>query len=184
MASKYEFAIVGNDKTKRMFKSINAGLGSVRRGINSTQAKMVVLAGAAGLGALVARSLQVNDSLAKTADRLDTTTEGLAALRHMTQLAGESTETMDKALAKMRRTVGEAAQGTGEGMAALKLMNIEIKDILGLKADEQFRVIAAGIRELASAELQASSASFIFGRGGVALRNVMTQTDEALAAAR
>ncbi len=184
MTDEYKFKITGKDATGRAFKAIQRNLVAVRGAINSTHVQVGLMAGASGLGFLVARSLSVNDSLAKMADRVNASTEGLAALRHQTELNGESSATLDKSLEKMRRSLGEVDQGVGEAKDAMKLLGINMDDIRDLKADEQFELIGTAIGSLSDANQQAAISSDIFGRSGVKLINVFNQGAEGFASAR
>jgi len=184
MTDEYKFRITGKDATKRAFQAIQRNLVAVRGAINSTHVQVGLLAGAAGLGALVARSLSVNDSLAKTADRVNATTEGLAALRYQTELNGESAATLDKSLEKMRRSVGEADQGVGEAKDAFKLLGIEMDGIRDLKADEQFELIGTAIGNLSDVNQKAAISADIFGKSGIKLLNVFNQGEEGFRTSR
>jgi len=184
MTDEYKFIITGKDATKRAFMSINKGLGSVRAGINSTQLKMGVLAGAAGMGAMIAKSLASGDALGKFADRVGATTEGLAGLQLITKLNGESAESLSKSLEKMRRGIGEADRGIGTAKDGLKELGISLDDIRDLSADEQFIKIGSAIGELTDKNKQATLASDIFGRSGVKLINTFQQGEDAMRASR
>ena len=184
MTDEYKFLITGKDQTKRAFKSIRQNLTGVRAGINSTQVKMGVLVGAAGLGALVAKSLRTGDALAKLSDRLGATTEGLVGLQLITELNGGSTDDLTKGLERMSRGIGEAGRGVGTAKLALEDLGIGLEEIEGLSADEQFIKIGAAIGEVTDKNLQASLAADIFGRSAGKLVNTFNQGEDAMRAAR
>jgi hypothetical protein len=184
MAADYKFRIVGQDATKKAFASIKRGLGGVRSGVNSTAVKMGLMAGAAGMGLIVKASLQTIDAMGKMSDRLNITTEDLAAMHHMTQLNGESTESFDKALEKMTRGIGEAKRGLGTAKIALEQMGIKLSDIEKLDAGKQFEVISEAIASQDDQMTKASLSADIFGRAGIKLLNTINQGAEGIAEAR
>jgi len=184
MSNEYKFVITGKDATKRAFSAIRKNLGSVRAGINSTQVKVAGLAGVAGFGALVNKSLKSGDALAKFSDRVGATTEGLAGLQLITELNGESSESLSKSLEKMNRGVGEAQRGIGTALPAFKELGLDIDEISKLPADERFIKIGSAIGSLEDETLQASLASDIFGRSGIKLINTFEQGEEAMRAAK
>jgi hypothetical protein len=152
--------------------------------VNSSAVSVAALAGGAAMGALVASSLRTQDALAKTADRINATTEGLASLHHLAVLNGSSTENMNKGLEKMTRSIGEYSRGTGTARLALEELNITSEELAGMNADEQYTRISSAIAGVADQSLQASYAADIFGRSGVELLNTMRQGEEGIRAAR
>jgi hypothetical protein len=180
MADEYKFIITGKDATKRAFTAIRKNLGAVRAGVNSTQVKVAALAGAAGLGALVAKSLSSGDALGKFADRVGATTEGLAGLQLITELNGESSESLSKSLEKMNRGVGEAQRGIGTALPAFKQLGLNVEELAQLPADERFIQIGDAIGKLDDETLQASLSADIFGRSGVRLINTFEQGEDAM----
>jgi|GEM_PF-1971720 len=180
MADEYKFIITGKDATKRAFASIRQNLGSVRAGVNSTQLKVAALAGAAGLGALINNSLKGGDALGKFADRVGATTEGLAGLQLITELNGESSESLSKSLEKMNRGVGEAQRGIGTALPAFEQLGLSVDELAKMPADERFIKIGDAIGRLDDETLQASLSADIFGRSGVRLINTFEQGEEAM----
>jgi len=175
MSSEHKLILSAKDKTKKAFKSIKMGLQGVRAGINSTQVKMVALAGVAGLGAVINSSLKYADELGKMSDRLNIATEDLAAFHHMAQLNGESTEGFNKSIEKMTRGIGEAERGLGTAKEGFKDLGINVEALKKLDAKEQFLTIADSINKLDNQTQKASIASDIFGRSGIKLLNSINQ---------
>jgi len=180
MADEYKFVITGKDATKRAFSAIRKNLGGVRSAINSTQVKVAGLAGVAGLGMMISKSLASGDALGKFADRVGATTEGLAGLQLITELNGESSESLSKSLEKMNRGIGEAGRGIGTAKPALESLGLSLDQLSKLPADEKFIKIGAAIGDIKDPALQASLASDIFGRSGVKLINTFNQGEEAM----
>lgn len=86
---------------------------------------------AIGFGFLLARSVKRMftsiDATAKLSKRLGIATEDLTALRHAAGLSGVGITSLDLAIQRMIRRVGEAAAGTGEAKAALKELGLDAK---------------------------------------------------------
>ncbi|MGJ8680518.1 hypothetical protein [Paraglaciecola sp.] len=134
--------------------------------------------GVAGLGMLIKSSLSSADSLAKMSDRLGIATEDLAAFQHLTQLNGETSESFDKSMTKMVRTVGEFHRGLGTGKKAFEDLGISVQDLQNKNPAEQFQIIGDRIKGLGDKSLQASTAADIFGRSGINLLNTINQGSE------
>jgi DNA-binding ferritin-like protein (Dps family) len=157
---------------------------SVTKSMGGMQGKLAGLVGIAGLGLLINNTLKSADSLAKMSDRLGIATEDLAAYHHLTQLNGESSESFDKSLTKMTRTVGEFERGFGTGKKAFEQLGISIEDLQGKNPSEQFQIIGDSIAKLGSKSQQASVAADIFGRSGINLLNTINQGSEGFEKAR
>ena len=93
MAENVKITISALDKTKKGFGSATKGLKAVAGAVLNAKTAIVGLVGAAGFGLLISRSLQATDTLAKTANKIGTTTEALGALRYAADLTGVSTQT-------------------------------------------------------------------------------------------
>lgn len=171
---------LASQKFEASLKRATANLSTFRNRANSAvksiggmQGRIAALVGVAGFGAMISKSLQAGDSIAKMSDRLGISTENLTAFQHLAQLSGESIEGFDKSIEKMVRSIGEAQRGLGTGKAAFEDLGISVDQFAGKNADEQFLIIADAIRGLENETLQASLASDIFGRSGIKLINTI-----------
>lgn len=171
-------------KVNAIAASMRRRFASVTKSMGGMQGKLAGLVGIAGLGLLINNTLKSADSLAKMSDRLGIATEDLAAYHHLTQLNGESSESFDKSLTKMTRTVGEFERGFGTGKKAFEQLGISIEDLQGKNPSEQFQIIGDSIAKLGSKSQQASVAADIFGRSGINLLNTINQGSEGFEKAR
>ncbi|MFT7372068.1 MAG: hypothetical protein ACI9T9_000749 [Oleiphilaceae bacterium] len=176
---------LASQKFEAGVKRVNARITTMRRHFASAtksmggmQAKIAGLVGVAGMGMLINKTLKSADSLAKMSDRLGIATEDLAAYHHLTQLNGESSESFDKSLTKMTRTVGEFERGFGTGKKAFEQLGISIEDLQGKNPAEQFQIIGDSVGKLGNKTQQASVAADIFGRSGINLLNTINQGSE------
>ncbi len=83
---------------------------------------------------------------------------------------------LETGVTKMMRSLGEVAGGEGqEAAAALKIMHINVKDIIDLHSDKQFSIIAEAISKLDNRTDRVNATMSIFGKGGAELLNVIGQ---------
>lgn len=118
-------------------------------------------------------SAQSMSMLGKTARKLGLGTKELGALRHAAQLTGIATTTLDMALQRMVRRIGEAAQGTGEAKAALEELGISAKNVSKLSAAEQFKQIADAMEKVQGPSQKLRLAFKLFDSEGAALVNTL-----------
>ena len=156
------------DRTGRRFKSFARSLFSVR-------SLVVTLAGTGGLGLLAKNALKTADEIGKTADKVGLSVEALQELRFAADIAGVSSNTLDMAMQRFSRRVGEAAQDSGELKDTLKQYGIEVKN-----ADGSTRDLDAVLGDLADTIANAGSeqerlriAFKAFDSEGAALVNLM-----------
>lgn len=124
------------------------------------------LAVAFATGALVkftANAAEAIDSLAKTADRLNITTEALAGLQLAADEAGISHQLLEKALTMMVRNTADATRGVGEAALAYKQMGINANELHKLSPDKQFLVLAEAISKVNNKQTQLAMTADIFG---------------------
>ena len=186
MANDVVIDIVGNDKTKRAFSSVKAGMigiGKVALGTIKKVAKIGAVfatAAAAATIALTKMSMTSIDNLSKTANKIGATTEALAGLQFAAELTGVSAETMNMAMQRMTRRVSEAAMGTGEAVKALKELGINAYELERLPLDEQMNVVADAMQNVGSQSDRVRLAMKLFDSEGVALVNTLAGGSEAL----
>lgn len=156
-------------------------------GLNAKVKRFGILAGAAavgGIAALTAKSFASADALAKHADRIGTSTTKLAALRHLTELTGGSSDNLDKSLQKANKALGEFNL-TGSGTAApfLKKLNLDTQALAQLRPDELFNVYADAIRGLDNRSEQAAASAALFGDRTGEMLNLIDAGADALVSA-
>lgn len=183
MASMMDLAVSLTAKTGRF----NAGFRKAEKRVGSFSGKMkrvtgallkyggliASVAGVAGLGLMVRKSMQSVDAAAKLSDQLGIATEKLQGLRHAAEITGAGTAAMDKGLSFMSKSLGEAKQGIGEAKQALAALDLTVEGLLSKRPDEQFRIISDRMGLMATQSEKAFVATKLFGRGGLGLINTL-----------
>ena len=180
MAENTKIIISAVDKTKKGFGSVTSGLKKVTGAVFSMRTALVGVAGVAGFGLLVKRSLNATDSLAKTASKIGTTTEALGGLRFAAELTGVATNTMDMALQRFTRRTAEAAMGTGEAKGAIKELGINAQELNKMPLDKRMVVLADAFSEVKNESDRLRLAFKLFDSEGAALVNTLSGGSEAL----
>lgn len=154
-----------NDRTKAAFKSVNARLKKMSSTAMNMKTALAGLAGVGGLGALAVASANTADALAKSADKLGTTTEALAGLHLATKLYTSSgAPAMDEALTKATKRLGEFnAIGGGAAAQWLKKLNLDTQELAALAPDQLFARYAESIRGLNDRGQQMAAISALMG---------------------
>ena len=157
------------DKTKKAFGGITKSLKVVAGAALNLKTAFVGVAGAAGIGLLIKRSLDATDALAKTATRIGTTTEALSRLHFAADISGVSTETLNMAMQRFTRRTAEAARGTGEAKDAIRELGLNANNLLQLDLDEQMIKLADAFGDVESDADKVRLAMKLFDSEGVAL---------------
>jgi len=169
MANDVLIKIKAVDQTKRAFSGITKGLRTVAGAALNLKTAFVGVAGAAGIGLLISRSLDATDALAKTATRIGTTTEALSRLHFAADISGVSTETLNMAMQRFTRRTAEAARGTGEAKDAIRELGLNANDLLRLDLDEQMIKLADAFADVQTDADKVRLAMKLFDSEGVAL---------------
>lgn len=172
--------------TSRFEKGVGAALKrskALRRGLNAVKRSAVTLSAAtvaagAGLAAWIRPAFEQLDVLKKTSDRLGISAVSLRRLQIAAELGGASSEILSKGLTQLARRTAEAAEGTGEGVAAFEALGINARDLLTIPVDEQFYAVANAMQSLGTASEKTNSAMLLFGRAGADLLNTMAPGSE------
>ena len=146
-----------------------AGFGKSVLGVaKSIVSPMNILAGGLSAGAMTAgikRSMSAVDALAKQADALGMSTEGLAGLQHAAGLAGASMEKLGTALRHSNRFIGEAATGNKAAADRIERLGLSIQALQEMRPDQRFRVIADTIRGMSDQTERAAASAALLGEG-------------------
>ena len=143
-------------------------------------------AGAAYLG--VSKSVESfntalarGDNLAKTADKLGTTTVALQRLRLAAITSAEVSEgQFDVALQRMTRRVSQAASGTGEAVKVLDELGLSAKELNSLSPDQQFLRISDAMQNVSNQGDRVRLTFGLFDSEGVNLVNTLRMGSEAI----
>jgi hypothetical protein len=154
--------------------------GLVAGAAKALTSRLGVLAGGAGFGLLVRQSFASVDALAKVSAKLGLTTEALAGLRRAAALSGVATNTLDMAIQRMTRRVGEAATGTGEAKAAIAELGLDAKALGELSPDQMFDRVARAMEGVDNKSQKLRLAFKLFDSEGVALVNTLALGSDGL----
>ncbi|MCJ8346905.1 hypothetical protein MJH12_15285, partial [bacterium] len=189
MTKKVKFDIAAKDNSSGVFNKVNNSL----RGINKTSGLamgvMGGLAGALGIGAVVAgftslikSSFDTGDQIAKTSDKLGIASNKLQELNYVAELTGVGTAKFNASLEKMNIRVSEAASGTGTAKKSFEALNLSARELSLMKPDEVFIKINKSLKEIPNQTERARHAYNIFGRAGVSILNIANEGEEGIRA--
>ena len=168
-------ALASAERASRRFAfSLKGALGSITRMVPGVGA----LAGGVGLGGLALltkRALETADAIAKIADKTGFTTSQLQELRFAADQNGVAQRTLDMALQRFSRRVGEVAKDTGELLKVAQQYGVSLRDQEGqMRSNIDILRDFANIIRDAESEQEALRISFkLFDSEGAALVNLM-----------
>nr|BAR36722.1 Phage-related minor tail protein [uncultured Mediterranean phage uvMED] len=182
MASKrkVQIELSAVDKTKAAFTTVTRSLSKVGKfglGTGAAIGKVGFAAAAAAgaMGAFVKVNSDAIDKLGKTASKLGVNVDLLQKMRFAADQTGIAQNTLDMALQRFIRRVGEAQNGTGEAKAALEELGIVLKNSDGsLRSTEEVLFdVAEGIKNTEDASTRLRLAFKFFDSEGAALVNTL-----------
>jgi hypothetical protein len=155
-------------------------------GINRAQGSMAglgsmiqrVVGGAAVFGALTAAAkgfyaaIQAGDDLVDLNAQTGVAVDKLMELQMAFDLNGMKAEQVQPVLAKLQKSISEAASGSADAAAKFALMGVQIEDIQGLSADEQLFKVGEAISKIENPAQRSAIAMDIFGKQGAKLLSV------------
>lgn len=194
MASDTSELIVEIRADSSKFNSSVASATAQARSFGNSATASFAKAGAALAGLAFAASLylvaknfeEATDRIGKLndeADKLGIAVEQLQSLSFAAGKAGVSAEALQNSFAVMQRNIGKALEGTKSQVEAFNKLGLSAESLSKLSIDQQFRQIAAALKEVDNATVRATLSQEIFGRGGKELGGfIKSNIDEATAA--
>lgn len=139
---------------------------------------IVAAVGAAGayFYGLTKSVMEAQAGLKQMAEVTGASVEGLSAIRSVAKLTGIEMESVAGGLTKMAKNI-EVGGATTEN--ALKSIGLSLKDLRGLKTDEQFLKVTQAMNGYADGAGKTAAAQLILGKSGAQLLPLMKDIAEA-----
>jgi len=172
--------------SKRAAATAKSAASSITSSFGSASGAIKGLLAGATVGAIVAaaeRALDYASSLAEVAQQLGVTTKDLQEYRYAASQVGIEQEEMDKGLAKLTVTMGQARQGVEKPKAAFKeLSDILGKDILksAATAGDAIPLISDALAKVKDPATRAALEVELFGKTGQKLDTLLAGGSSAI----
>ena len=149
--------------------------------------KGMTIAGAAIIGTvglMMKKYGEAGDAVHKMALRTGFSTEALSELKYAAEISGTSLATLEKGIKKMASSIGEANLGLKTYTDAFELIGMDVKELAGLKPEEQFFKMADGIASIVDPTERAYAAQKLLGRAGTELLPLFAEGVDGMEALR
>lgn len=161
-------AIAAFESFKNKTKSIFSGISGIVTGA-------LAFAGVSlGVGALKS-TIDALDNLGKASRNLGVSAEELQKYQHAARSVNLPVEQLQPSFDKMRKMVGDAANGMEEPKKKLALLGLTLEQLRGKTTAEQFDLFSRAILGIKDPTEQATAAMLIFGEQGAKLLNFMRE---------
>ena len=171
-------------RIERFSLQSNKSLGRTSKAFGNLARSAAAIIPALSAGALIASVQQVTnklDDIGKTADQIGITTDALQLLRATAESAGVTQDELDKSVEKLGKGLAEAAMGIGTAKDALKTLNLDASDLIGLGLDGAMGAIADEINKIPSPMEKTAVAMQLFGRSGAPMINLLREGSNGMA---
>lgn len=140
---------------------------TIKNGSVVAIAAFTALAGAATfVGNEIFKAAEKVSKLYDDTQKIGTTVAAFQELAIAAREAGVSSDNLQNLLGTMNKKLGEAQLSGGRAKLALNALGITLQELRGLKADQQFELIASKLRLVHDLTLETALASDIFGKNG------------------
>jgi hypothetical protein len=112
------------------------------------------------------------EDIGHTAEKLGLATSELMALRRAAELTGSNAATLDMAIQRLVRRIGEVAVGSGEAAITMKRMGMDAKRLAEMPVINQIKAVAQGLSEIRNKNVQLAATMKFVDSEGVALTNM------------
>jgi hypothetical protein len=171
-------------RVQRFAKQSNKSLGRASKAFGKLSGAAAAFLPALSAAALVGAVKSVTaslDEIGKTADRIGITTDALQLLRVTAESAGVAQSALDSSIEKLGKGLAEAKMGIGTAKDALKTLNLNAADLIGLGLDGAMAKIADEVNKLPSPMEKTAVATQLFGRSGAPMLNLLREGADGMA---
>ncbi len=160
-------------------KSFESHIAHAKEGMASLQELFVAGFAVGAFGAMVEKTAEGVEQMARAAAMLGTTSEALGPLKFMAEATGGSFDSVRRAIMMMNRQLGSAELKPNSPAAqALHGMNISMRELKSLTPDKQFTAIAEKLSEIPDAAQRTQKAFALFGRGAMGILPLIAEGKE------
>ncbi|MEE9452564.1 MAG: hypothetical protein V3V61_07405, partial [Gammaproteobacteria bacterium] len=184
MASEARFTITAIDNTQQALGRIQNNFTSLSRTASRLLGPLMAITGSVGFGALIKQSIDAGDKIQKLSIRLGASTEALSQYRHVADISGVSFERFTTSLERLQRSLSEAATQSGKAQNALSALGLTAQDLVGLKPEVQFELIAQALTQIDNQADKARLAYDLMGRSGTEMLQIMEGGAQSIRALR
>ena len=167
-------------KLERSLHKVRRAAARTAKGFFSLKGAVGLLAGSAGIGLIVKKSIDAGDSIAKVSKAIGISTDALQEYRFAADIAGVATETFDKSVSKFTKNMGELSKTSSELDLTLRdLAPALLEDLRAAEATEVgLQKALKALDGINDAARRAAVAQALFGRSGIAMVNMAKDAEE------
>jgi len=187
--------ITAQDATTAGLRSVERNLRGMQKEAQSLTSSLKGMAGALGISVglsaavsgvqrFITSTVQLADSMGKTAEQTGLTVEEISALRFAAEQADVEFASLQSGLVKFNRTIAEAGSGNKAARDAFLQLGISMETVRASKPDELFMLAAQRVSELGSEADRTKALVDLFGRSGADLLPLFSQGAEGLTKAK
>lgn len=172
----YEISAV--DNASPAFHAVNAAMRSTASTARRLGANLTALISGQQLGALLVKSIAVQDEIGKLNRQLGVSTELLSEMRGVLSLTGVQFTTFVDSVRVSSRLLDDAAQGTKTAQQAFADLNVDFRALQRLSPDERILTLIDALRDVGSEYKQTALAQDLFGRKGAELLRLVNISED------
>lgn len=166
-------------RVRRSARRMRRSMQNVENSMLRVGKAMALVAGPAALGYLTVQSFKTIDAVGKMADATGIATESLTAMHTAANLAGVESQTFDKALIKMSRSIRDANAGLSTYTRAYEALGINTAELQKLTPEQQFNVINDALGRVGNSTERLAIATDIYGARAATMLNMTNMNSEA-----
>ena len=183
-ASRAEYEIVADDRTKAAVASANKGLASIKKLAVSLGGALALAGGVRMFTGAIGDAIDLGDRLEKLNQSTGVSVETLSALDHAAELSGTSFETLAKSIGKMQKGMHDAEQGLKAQADTFKALGVPVTDADGKLRDTEQTLLdlADRFNQMEDGTKKSALAMQVFGRAGAEIIPFLNQGRDGIAA--
>jgi len=174
-------------RVRSSFAGLRTAMARLGPYVRNALGPITALLGAVGIGAmanLIRSSAEAGDELLKLAERTDLSVTQLQEWSFAARRSGSTQEEFTTGIRDLTKNIGEAVNGTGEGLVVFNALNIKLRDSTGAvrNTNDVMLDLADRMKQIPDAATRSAIAQKLFGESGGKMVVALNEGREGLAA--
>lgn len=172
--------IFAQDKTSKGMQAVEQRLRAFSLTIGAIGASLTAAAGTAlgGFGAALKQFSDFGSEIADSIGRTSLSSNLTQALKMQAEESGASLANVERTVARLQRTIGDAAKGNETASKQFERLGLSVSDLQRMSPDEQFLAVVEAISRITDPALRANAAFDVLGRGAASLMSIIAGGSE------
>ena len=175
-----------NKQIKKADSDWRKSFGAIEKQARQTGLAMMALGGAitAGFVKAATDTGKLGEELLNLQEQTGISVKGLSELRYILAKSGGSLDDIETGMKGLSNTMMAASMGTKSAQQAFAMLGLSVQQLMAMNPEERFWAVSNALANLSDESVRAAAAQDVFGKSGLNLIPLISQSADAIAKQR